>query len=408
MIAVFWNALRLALGAIARNKTRGVLTVLGILIGIAAVVTVTSAATGISNQVGSQIEGFAANGLFINPQPVQASGARAKSIGRLTEADAKAIQREAVSVAYVAPWLSTMGQVVYGDKNVQTTLVGTTLTYFPIRKFKIARGDNWTEADELLKTKVCVLGLTVATSLFGDEDPIGRSIRIGRSPFRVIGVLEGRGSSTFGDDQDDRIMMPIGSFRARVSPTAPGRADMLMASATSEDTVGRAQEQITAILRQRHGIPEGRDADFVVSSQAEFRAAQEAIFGILSALLGAVAAVSLAVGGVGVMNIMLVSVAERTREIGIRLSIGARERDILTQFLVEAVVLSLVGGVLGILVGVAMSFGLGRALDIPLFPRADAVVIAVLTSAAIGVIFGFMPARRAARMDPIDALRVEG
>jgi putative ABC transport system permease protein len=222
-----------------------------------------------------------------------------------------------------------------------------------------------------------------------------------------VGVLAPKGNSPFGEDQDDRVLMPIGSFRARVMHTAPGRVDMLMASSTSEQTTARALEQIAAVLRQRHRIADGRDPDFRVNTQAEFRATQEAISGVLSMLLLAVAGVSLVVGGIGVMNIMLVSVAERTREIGIRLSIGARERDILVQFLIEAIVLSMVGGLLGIAFGSAATIGLGRALGWSAVPSAQSIGIAAATSAFIGVVFGFLPARRAAKLDPIDALRTE-
>jgi putative ABC transport system permease protein len=398
-------AIRLALAAIARNKMRATLTVLGILIGTTAVVMVTTLAGGASESVGHQIDSFGSNLLYIWPENVQQSGARGKVTGRLTEADARAIARESVSVSDVTPWLSPMGQVVYGDKNAQTSVGGTTRSYFPIRRFKIRSGQVWTESDEAMKTKVCVVGATVAEKLFGAKDPIGSTVRIGSSPFRVVGVLEAKGSSPFGDDQDDRLLMPIGSFRARVRPTSPGRADMLMASSTSELTTERAQAEITALLRQRHRIAEGNDADFKITTQAEFREAQEAITGVLSALLLAVAGVSLVVGGIGVMNIMLVSVTERTHEIGIRLSIGARERDILVQFLIEAVVLSMAGGVLGIVVGSAATIGLGRALDWNVVPSTDSILVASFASALIGVVFGFLPARRAASLDPIEALR---
>ncbi len=406
-MALLLNAFRLALSAIARSKTRSLLTVLGILIGVMAVTIVSALANGASAKIGGELDSFAANALYVNPQPTQSSGAKGKVTGRLTEGDAKAILREAVSVSGVGLWLSTQAQVVFQDKNVLTSVIGTNRDYFPIRKFKIARGELWQENDELLKTKVLVIGDTVAKNLFGNEDPIGRTVRVGRAPYRIIGLLESRGSSSFGDDQDDRVLMPAGSYRARVAPTSPGRVDLLIASATSEHTVERAQRQITEILRQRHRIPEGRDEDFTVNSQAETRQFQEGLFSTLSMLLIGCATISLLVGGIGVMNIMLVSVAERTREIGIRMSIGAREGDILTQFLVEAVVLSLIGGVLGALTGVAVSFAVGRAIAFPLTPSVSSVFVAAGTSALIGLVFGLLPARRAAKLDPIEALRTD-
>jgi putative ABC transport system permease protein len=405
-MATFLSAFRVALGAIVRNKLRAALTVLGIFIGISAVVIVTAAGTSASNLVGGEIDSLAANALFVFPRPVAASGAKSKTVGRITEADGRAIVAGAAAASGVAPWLSTSGQVVYGDKNWSTTLAGTTLAYFPIRRFSVASGSLWTETDELLKTKVCIVGRTVATSLFGNEDPIGRTIRIGRSPYTIIGELAARGTSLVGDDQDDRVMMPIGSFRARVLHTSPGRADQLIVSATSENTVNRAKAEIEGILRERHHCEPGRD-DFAVSSQAEFRAATGSILSALSSLLLGIAAISLLVGGIGVMNIMLVTVAERTREIGIRMSIGARERDILVQFLVEAIVLTMVGGILGIVFGSAVTVIAGKVLGWAMAPSPQALGIAVATSVGIGTIFGLIPAIRAAKLDPIAALRVE-
>jgi len=404
---VIVGAFGLALGAIARNTTRAALTVLGILIGITAVIIVAALAESTSAAVADKIDSMSANALYVWPQPVQASGAKARFVGRLTENDGRAIARDAVSAVSVAPWLVTEGQVVYADKNWSTTIAGVTLPYYQVRRFTIARGANWTESDELLKTKVCVIGQTVATNLFGTEDPIGRTIRVGRSPYRVIGLLTPRGSGTFGEDQDDRVMMPIGSYRARVAHTSPGRVDELLISAASDQTVDRAKDQITGILRQRHHIEGGARDDFDIRSQADMRATTDTILGTLSLLGIVVAAMSLLVGGVGVMNIMLVSVAERTREIGICMSIGARERDILVQFLVEAIVLTLIGGVLGIGAGSLGAIGIGRALDLSMAPSPRAVAVAVATSLLIGTVFGFLPAWRAAKLDPIAALRVE-
>ncbi|MGD0677946.1 MAG: ABC transporter permease [Polyangiaceae bacterium] len=405
-MATFLGALRLALGAIVRNRLRAALTVLGIFIGITAVVIVTAAGQSATATVGGEIDSLAANALFVFPQTAQASGAKAKVVGRLTEADGRAIARDAVSVSGVAPWLSTQGQVVFGDKNWSTSLGGTTLAYFPIRRFDVLSGSLWTETDEIVKSKVCLVGETVATSLFGTGDPVGRVVRIGRSPYTVIGVLAPRGTSLVGDDQDDRVLMPIGSFRARVMHTSPGRADQLLVSATSDQTVNRAKAQIESILRERHHVDVGRE-DFTVSTQAEFREATEGILGALALLLLCVAAVSLVVGGIGVMNIMLVSVAERTREIGIRMSIGARERDILVQFLVESIVLTMVGGLLGIVFGSGVTIAVGRALGWAMAPSFRVLGIAVATSVAIGTVFGLLPAWRAAKLDPIAALRVE-
>jgi putative ABC transport system permease protein len=406
-LSLVWNAIRLALGAIRRNKTRAGLTVLGILIGVAAVVTVTGLASGAAGEVGGQLDSFSANAIWISPETTQTSGARNRATGRLTENDGKAIAREAVSITAVAPYLQTSGQVVYGDKNVQTEIYGVGLGYFPIRKWVVARGEAWQESDDLIKAKVCVLGSTVKENLFGNEDAVGRTVRVGRSPFRVIGVLEARGSSLIGGDQDNRIMMPPGTYRAHVLPTSPGRVDSLVANSSSPEVTDRAEAQIASILRQRHHIPEGQPADFRTSSSAEMRETQKKITLVLSALLLGVAAISLVVGGIGVMNIMLVSVAERTREIGIRMSIGARERDILLQFLIEAVVLSVIGGLLGALIGSSATFGLGHVLGWTMTPSPGALAIAIGTSGGIGVAFGFFPAQRAAKMDPIDALRTE-
>jgi len=406
MIRIFLNALRLAITALGRNKTRSALTVLGILIGVSAVVTVTALATAASEKVGGQLDSFASNAIFVNARPSQHAGQR-RTNTRITDTDAKAMEREAVSLDGVAPFSSTETQVVYADQNVNTQIVGTTLPYFKVRKFEIERGQLWTETDELLKTKVCIIAKTVADKLFRGEDPVGRIIRIGRAPYRVIGLAAPKGNSPFGDDQDDRIMMPLGSYRARVSYAYGGRVDLIIASSTTEETTDRAMLQITDILRQRHRLTQGAEDDFRLGSQDEFRRMEGAIAAVLSALLLGVAGVSLVVGGVGVMNIMLVSVSERTREIGIRMSIGAREGDILTQFLVEAVVLSLIGGVVGVLLGMLAAFGLGFALDWRVVPSIPALAVALITSGTIGVVFGFLPARRAAKMDPIDALRTE-
>lgn len=409
MLSAIYTGVRLALRAIARSTLRASLTILGILIGVAAVVTVTALGAGARDRVSSQIENMGSNVILVAPQSAAASGAKgALGAGaRLTEDDGRAILREAVSVSAVAPALRSRAQIVAGERNWSAQVIGSTRAFFPVRSWGVASGAAWDEHDEATKAKVCVLGTTVADKLFGPEDPVGRSIRIGRYAFRVLGVLETKGEAPFGGDQDNLVLMPIGSMRGRVMRTAPGFAGVLMISATSAETTDRAVAQIDAILRQRHRIEEGREPDFWLRTQQEFQAMQSAIYSLLTVLLVCIAGVSLVVGGIGVMNIMLVSVTERTREIGVRMAIGARAGDIMTQFLVEAVVLALIGGLAGALSGVGLIRLLGAALEWPMKLDPAALTVAIVTSALTGIAFGFFPARRAARLDPIVALRRE-
>ncbi len=405
----FLTGVLLALRAIQRNGLRAGLTVLGILIGVAAVVTVTALGSGARESVGSQISSLGSNMIIIIPQDSNASGARSQTGARakLTEDDGRAIGREAVSILAYAPTLRASGQVVYSDKNARTQFIGTTMAFFSVRNWKVERGEPWTEYDETAKTKVIVIGSTVAKDLFGEADPVGHTVRIGRYAYRVLGVLETKGEAPFGGDQDNLILMPIASMRARVLRTPPGQAGMILASATSAETTDRAVAQITSILRQRHKIPDDREPDFALRTQKEFQAMQDTIYSLLTVLLVCVAAISLVVGGIGVMNIMLVSVTERTREIGIRMAIGAREGDIRTQFLVEAVALSLIGGISGTIVGGIGIYGLSTALGWKMGVDTTALTLALGTSGTTGIVFGFFPARRASRLDPIQALRHE-
>jgi putative ABC transport system permease protein len=403
------DGIRLALRAIVRSPLRASLTVLGILIGVSAVVTVTSLGDGARENVSKQIESIGSNFIIVFPQSSQVSGKRgAQGTGaRLSEEDGRAILAESTSVVAIAPNLRSLGQVVNGDQNWNTNLVGTTLAYFQVRNWGPERGSVWEAHDETTKSKVVVLGSTVARNLFGAEDPVGRTVRIGRYPYRVTGVLVSKGEAPFGGDQDDVVLMPIASFRSRVMKTPPGFAGVLMASATSPDTTARAVRQIDAILRQRHHVDDGREPDFVIRTQKEFQEMQETIYGLLTLLLVVVAAISLIVGGIGVMNIMLVSVTERTREIGIRMAIGARGGDIRAQFLVEAVVLAMIGGLAGALLGLLAIGGLRAVLDWHMVLSARALGWSVGVTAFIGIAFGFFPARRAANLDPIEALRHE-
>lgn len=409
MFAALVVGIRLAMRSIVRSTLRASLTILGILIGVAAVVTVTALGAGARDQVSDQISNMGSNVIMVAPQSAAASGAKgALGAGaRLTEDDGKAIAREAVSVVAVAPALRARAQILSGDKNWSAQVIGSNRAFFVVRSWKVARGNEWDEHDEATKAKVCVLGTTVAEKLFGSEDPVGRTIRIGRHAFKVVGVLESKGEAPFGGDQDNMVLMPIGSMRGRVMRTAPGFAGVLLVSATAAETTDRAIAQIDGILRQRHRIEPGRQPDFWIRSQQEFQAMQTAIYGLLTVLLVCIAAVSLVVGGIGVMNIMLVSVTERTREIGIRMAIGARANDIMTQFLVEALVLAMIGGVAGAIVGVLGIEVLGGTLGWPMKLDPTALGIAVATSALTGIAFGFFPARRAAGLDPIVALRHE-
>jgi putative ABC transport system permease protein len=403
------DGIRLAMRAVVRNPMRASLTVLGILIGVAAVVTVTALGSGAREHMAQQIQAIGSNFIMVYPESVQASGARgAQGSGvRLTEEDGHAIMRDTPSLIAMAPAVRASVQVVYGDQNRTTQAIGTTLPYLTVRSWTVDQGAPWDAHDEAVKSKVVLIGTTVAKNLFGNVDPVGRSIRIGRYPFRVVGVLGSKGEAPFGIDQDDIVLMPSTSFRARVLHTPPGFAGALMASTASTETTDRAVQQIDAILRQRHHLEAGRPADFAILTQKELADIQDKITGILSSLLIFVAAISLFVGGIGVMNIMLVSVTERTREIGIRMAIGAREGDIRTQFLVEAVALSVLGGIAGVTLGTLAIVVLERVLEwhMALSPLAIAVSIAV--SGATGVVFGFVPARRAAGLDPIEALRHE-
>lgn len=404
---VLLAAIRMSGRAIMRSKVRSALTTLGILIGVSAVVVVVALGNAVRDQVAKQIETLGANTIFIFPQDTRSSGARTQSRAKLTEADAQAILKEATSVSAVTPQSSTRSQVLAGDKNISTQIFGIGEDYFKVMAFEIAEGTLFSQLEYRTKAKVVILGATVRKSLFGAGDPVGEYVRIGKYPFKVVGVLKEKGQSPFGDDQDDRIVTPIGTFRSRLLPSGQGRVQLIVAQASDDLTVDRATRQIEQILRQRHEVDPEDEPDFGIRTQAEIRRANELSFAAITTVLSLIAAISLVVGGIGVMNVMLVSVTERTREIGIRMAIGASYWDILLQFLVEALVLSMLGGGLGLLLGlgvnVALASSLGWTFELPI----SAIVVAVVTSAGIGIVFGFLPARRAALLSPIDALRHE-
>ena len=405
----FFALLGAAIEGVVRARLRSFLTILGILIGVTAVVVVTALGRGARDAVAKQIQSFGSNFIIVLPQSAQASGARgAQGSGlRLTEEDGRALEREASSVASVAPALRARSQVIGGGKNASTNVVGSTRAFFRVRDWSLLRGAPWTEHDEATKARVCLLGTTLAERLFGPDDPIGRDVRIGRHAYRILGVLVSKGQAPFGGDQDDVLLMPIGSMRARVMRTPPGFAGVLMVSATRADTSERAAKQVEEILRERHRTPPGRDPDFQIHTQKEFQALQESIYGLLTILLVLVAGVSLVVGGIGVMNVMLVSVTERTREIGLRMAVGARAHEVERQILLEAILLATFGGLAGALVGTGLIFGLREWFAVPMSPSLVSYAASIGSSSLAGIVFGYFPARRAARLDPIDALRAE-
>ncbi len=403
------TALWLALRALSRAKLRTSLTALGILIGIAAVVTTSALGAGARQRMAAQLASLGVNLLVVVPNPTVSGGARGArgAAATLTDEDAVAIGREVPSVAAVAPVLGAGAQVVAGELNWSTRVTGTTPGYFTVRTWNAALGALWGNDEVRMSARSCVLGETVRRRLFGAEDPTGREVRVGRMPCTVVAVLSPRGQTGFGQDQDDTVVVPISAFRAGIFRLPNGQVNAIMVTARGPDLVFRAQDGVTALLRQRHRIDVGQEDDFSVRNLTEIMNSFQVQQSIISVLLLTVASISLLVGGIGVMNIMLVSVTERTREIGIRLAIGARPRDILAQFLVEAVVLSGIGGLAGLLLGAGASLVLGRLTDFSLQFQPDTALVAMLVSCGVGIVFGFVPARHAARLNPIDALRHE-
>jgi putative ABC transport system permease protein len=391
--------------ALRRNLARATLTITGLLIGVAAVMMVTGLSTGAREFIGRRLKSLGTNLIIVLPRSTASSGVRGAA-ARLTEDDGEAIATEGASITGVAPMVVRRAVMTYGERSVTSTIVGTTAKFFPLRDWPVSRGEIWTPTEELTKGKVCVIGTTVARQLFAGEDPVGHTIRVGRHPYRVTGLLTSKGTSIDNKDLDDRVVMPIGSARTRFARGATGSVDVLVVGASSPRSAARAASQVEGILRQRHHRTE-RDADFEVFSQQRLLDVQQLVFDALTGFLVLVAAVSLLVGGIGVMNIMLVSVTERTREIGIRLAVGATRADVLTQFVVEAAALALIGGVLGVLVGVGGTAAFGFALGWPMQVPPAAIISGVAVSALTGVAFGFLPARQASRLDPIEALRHE-
>jgi putative ABC transport system permease protein len=399
------NALLLALREIRRNVLRSFLTILGIVIGVAAVIVMVTIGNGATVQVTEQIASLGSNLLIVRVGQHTGPGGLSAAATPFRIADAEAIGREVTSVAAVAPASFRSLTVVYGNTNWSTEVTGTDNRYLTVRNWTLAAGRPFSDAEINGGRAACIIGATVRKELFGAEDPVGASVRLKNFSCQVVGLLAAKGQSTMGRDQDDLVLMPLKAFQRRVIGNR--NVNVVYVSARDGAATERVQGEIETLLRERRKISAGEDDDFHVMDLKEITTALTGTTQVLTALLGAVAAVSLLVGGIGIMNIMLVSVTERTREIGIRLAVGALEREVLTQFLVEAVVLSSLGGLIGIALALAGSLGLTRLLGVPFVLSPGIVAVAFLFSGAVGVVFGYFPARRAARLDPIEALRHE-
>jgi len=398
------NTLLLALREIQRNVLRSFLTILGIVIGVASVIVMVTIGGGATAQITEQIASLGSNLLMIRVGQHHGPG-QTEAAPSFDLADVHALSREIPAITAIAPSASQKATAVYGNANWSTTATGIDNQFFRVRNWTIQSGRQFLETELRSGKTVCVIGATVAKELLGQQDPVGNNIRLGNFSCQIIGALEAKGQSTFGSDQDDLVLIPLRTFQRRIA----GNQDisLIQASVAEGRSTEKAKSDIEYLLRERRHISSSENDNFQVRDMKEITRMLTGTTQILTTLLGAVAAVSLLVGGIGIMNIMLVSVTERTREIGIRLAIGALEREVLLQFLVEAVVLSSFGGLIGILLALSGSFGLAKLLKIPFIFNPGIMIIAFLFSAAVGVIFGFFPARKAARLDPIDALRHE-
>jgi putative ABC transport system permease protein len=402
--------LRIAFKALGRNKMRSSLTMLGIIIGVGAVIAMIAIGSGAKARIQEQIASMGSNLLIVLSGSATSGGIRhgSGSVPTLTVDDAKAMATELSAVKYSAPLLRGVTQVVFGNQNWSTVTYGSTPEALLIRDWPTVKGRSLTQADVDGAAKVCLLGQTVVEYLFGQMDPVGQMVRIKQFPFTVVGVLSAKGQTTWGQDQDDVVYVPLTTGqRLLFGQQFPGMVWSISVQATAPDTMNLAEEQITQLLRQRHRLRANQDNDFMIRNLTEAFSAAEESARVMSILLGAIASISLLVGGIGIMNIMLVSVTERTREIGIRMAVGARGKDILWQFLVEALVLSLIGGIIGILIGIGASQLISQMFKWPTLISIQALLLSFSFSGGVGIFFGFYPARKAAQMDPIEALRYE-
>ena len=409
MMRIF-SSLKVALRALRVNKLRSFLTMLGIIIGVGAVIVMVAIGTGASDMISQQIASMGSNLIMVLPGATTAGGARMGlgSVSTLTSDDARAIKEECSAVMEVAPIWGGVTQVVYGNQNWNTGVNGTPPSFFSVRDWPIESGRFYTEQEDTGSVKVAVLGQSVVDNLFGAESPLGQVIRIKKVPFTVVGVLSRKGQSARGDDQDDVVYIPLSTSQKKVFGSAlPKTVRIILVQAQSLEQMAEAEKQVNEVLKQRHRTQPGQLPDFTVRNLTEIMATAQQSANIMSLLLGSIALVSLIVGGIGIMNIMLVSVTERTREIGIRMAVGARSWDILFQFLTESIVLSLVGGLIGVGLGVVGARVMAYFTEWNVLISYSALLISFSFAAAVGIFFGFYPARKASRLNPIDALRYE-
>jgi putative ABC transport system permease protein len=401
---------KISFRALLVNKMRSSLTMLGIIIGVGAVIAMLAVGTGASRKIERQVASVGSNLIMVVPGSTTQGGTRmgGGSQSTLNLGDASAIENECPAVQTVAPIVNTSAQVIYGNQNWATSITGTTGSILDVRDTSLVDGRNFSEQDVRNATKVCLVGQTVVENLFPNEDPVGKIIRIKNVPFMVVGVLEEKGQSLGGQDQDDVVYVPISTAQKRLIGTSiPGMVRTIMVKARSTEDLPAAEQQVTDLLLQRHRIGPNRDQDFTVRNLTQMLQMAEQFTRVMTLLLGAIASVSLVVGGIGIMNIMLVSVTERTREIGIRMAVGAKARDIRRQFIIEALTLSLIGGVIGIIAGAVTAAVISKTADWPVAVSPFSVLLAFGFSAFIGIFFGFYPAYKASLMNPIDALRYE-
>ena len=404
----YGNLIRIAIRALANNKFRGFLTMLGIIIGVASVISMLAIGQGSKRSIREQISEMGSNMIMSRPGNGKIGGARqsASSMQTLKLEDFEAITRDVSLIDKATPMVNSSGQIIYGANNAPTSVYGINQDYLDIRKFSVDQGEMFTEHDIKTAAKVCVVGQTVVNNLFTKgEDPLGKTIRFKSTPFRIIGVLTPKGYNSMGQDQDDMILAPYTTIQKRI--LAITYINGIEASAISEEASEEAIEEISAILRQNHKLAPGDEADFHVRSQEELSSMLSTTTDLMTVLLACIAGISLLVGGIGIMNIMYVSVTERTREIGLRMSIGAKGRHILFQFLIEAVIISVTGGIIGVILGIGSSLIIKYGIGWPVYVQVYSVVLSFLVCTITGIFFGWYPAQKASRLNPIDAIRYE-